>query len=112
MKINPGENGQAGARPVLDGIGDAHQGAGCLELEITESVLLQDNDVNLSVLHRLPVLGVRISMDDFGIGYSSLSYLRRFPFDKIKIDQSFARNLEQKRGNLVVDNAGVNQSAA
>jgi EAL domain-containing protein (putative c-di-GMP-specific phosphodiesterase class I) len=64
-----------------------------LELEITESVLLQDNAANLAVLHSLRDVGVRISMDDFGTGYSSLSYLRSFPFDKIKIDQSFVRDL-------------------
>jgi diguanylate cyclase (GGDEF)-like protein len=64
-----------------------------LELEITESVLLQDSDATLATLHTLRGLGVRISMDDFGTGYSSLSYLRSFPFDKIKIDQSFVREL-------------------
>lgn len=60
-----------------------------LELEITESVLLNENQDNLAVLHALRGLGLRISMDDFGTGYSSLSYLRSFPFDKIKIDRSF-----------------------
>ncbi len=60
-----------------------------LELEITEGVLLQENDANLETLHALRDLGLRISMDDFGTGYSSLSYLRAFPFDKIKIDRSF-----------------------
>ncbi|NBB14537.1 EAL domain-containing protein [Caulobacter sp. SLTY] len=64
-----------------------------LELEITESVLLQDSAANLAVLHDLKDLGVRISMDDFGTGYSSLSYLRSFPFDKIKIDQTFVRDI-------------------
>jgi diguanylate cyclase (GGDEF)-like protein/PAS domain S-box-containing protein len=64
-----------------------------LELEITETVLLEDNDVNHAVLHQLQSLGVRIAMDDFGTGYSSLSYLRRFPFNKIKIDGSFVREL-------------------
>ena len=68
---------------------------GRLELEITESVLLQDDDATLAVLHQLRGLGVRIAMDDFGTGYSSLSYLRRFPFDKIKIDQSFVRGMAE-----------------
>jgi diguanylate cyclase (GGDEF)-like protein/PAS domain S-box-containing protein len=64
-----------------------------LELEITETVLLQDDQVVLDVLHQVRDLGVRISMDDFGTGYSSLSYLRSFPFDKIKIDRSFIKEL-------------------
>jgi diguanylate cyclase (GGDEF)-like protein/PAS domain S-box-containing protein len=67
-----------------------------LELEITESVLLDETDTNLATLHRLRELGVCISMDDFGTGYSSLSYLRSFPFDKIKIDQSFVRELTER----------------
>ena len=64
-----------------------------LELEITETVLLQNNQAVLDVLHQVRALGVRISMDDFGTGYSSLSYLRSFPFDKIKIDRSFIKEL-------------------
>jgi diguanylate cyclase (GGDEF)-like protein len=64
-----------------------------LELEITETVLLDENEASLRTLHALRHMGVRIAMDDFGTGYSSLSYLRSFPFDKIKIDQSFTREI-------------------
>jgi EAL domain-containing protein (putative c-di-GMP-specific phosphodiesterase class I) len=78
-----------------------------LELEITESVMLQDNHDTLSTLNQLHNLGVSISMDDFGTGYSSLSYLRQFPFDKIKIDQSFVRNLAEKKGSIAIIRAVV-----
>ena len=64
-----------------------------LELEITESMLIE-NDINISdVIRKLKNLGVSIALDDFGTGYSSLSYLTKFPFDKIKIDKSFTQNL-------------------
>jgi diguanylate cyclase (GGDEF)-like protein/PAS domain S-box-containing protein len=66
-----------------------------LELEVTESVLIGDFPRALSVLRRLKALGIRIAMDDFGAGYSSLSYLQSFPFDKIKIDRAFIANLER-----------------
>ena len=78
-----------------------------LELEITESVLLQDGDTTLAVLHELRELGVRISMDDFGTGYSSLSYLRKFPFDKIKIDQTFIFDMSDHSDSLAIVRAVI-----
>jgi diguanylate cyclase (GGDEF)-like protein len=78
-----------------------------LELEITESVLLQDSGATLAVLHELRGLGVRISMDDFGTGYSSLSYLRKFPFDKIKIDQSFIFDMSDHDDSLAIVRAVI-----
>jgi EAL domain-containing protein (putative c-di-GMP-specific phosphodiesterase class I) len=71
-----------------------------LELEITETILLQDGETTLATLYRLRELGVRIVMDDFGTGYSSLSYLQSFPFDKIKIDRSFVKDIAENQGSL------------
>jgi EAL domain-containing protein (putative c-di-GMP-specific phosphodiesterase class I) len=73
-----------------------------LQLEITESLLLQENDDTLAMLHQLRSLGIRISMDDFGTGYSSLGYLQKFPFDKIKIDRSFVRNMTEREDSLAI----------
>ncbi len=78
-----------------------------LELEITESVLLRDNETTLLMLHQLKKLGVRIAMDDFGTGYSSLNYLRRFPFDKVKIDRSFIKDVAEVDGSLSIVQAVV-----
>ncbi|MBS0531356.1 MAG: EAL domain-containing protein [Proteobacteria bacterium] len=73
-----------------------------LELEITESVFLEKSERNIATLVQLRELGVRISMDDFGTGYSSIGYLRSFPFDKIKIDQSFVRDVLVDEGSLAI----------
>jgi diguanylate cyclase (GGDEF)-like protein/PAS domain S-box-containing protein len=73
-----------------------------LELEITESVLLNEEEATLATLHKLRAFGVGIAMDDFGTGYSSLAYLRSFPFDKIKIDQSFIADLLTRKDSLAI----------
>jgi EAL domain-containing protein (putative c-di-GMP-specific phosphodiesterase class I) len=78
---------------IVGALATAGLPANRLEIEITESVLMQNSDATLATLHQLRDLGVRISMDDFGTGYSSLSYLRSFPFDKIKIDRCFISGL-------------------
>jgi diguanylate cyclase (GGDEF)-like protein/PAS domain S-box-containing protein len=78
-----------------------------LELEITEGVLVEDFDRGLSILRRLKALGVRIAMDDFGTGYSSLSYLQSFPFDKIKIDQSFISNVKSNPQSAAIVRAVI-----
>ena len=75
---------------------------GRLELEITEGVLIEDFDRGLSLLRRLKALGVRIAMDDFGSGYSSLTYLQAFPFDKIKIDRSFVTDLATREDSMAI----------
>jgi len=83
-----------------------------LELEITEAVLIRDDDAALDMLHQLRRLGVRIALDDFGTGYSSLSYLQRFPFDKIKIDRSFIKDIAGPGASSSIVQAVVNIAAA
>jgi diguanylate cyclase (GGDEF)-like protein/PAS domain S-box-containing protein len=87
---------------VIEALSAAGLAANRLELEITESVLLQDSEATLATLHKLRGFGIRISMDDFGTGYSSLSYLRSFPFDKIKIDQSFVQELASRGDSMAI----------
>jgi diguanylate cyclase (GGDEF)-like protein len=82
-----------------------------LELEITEAVLIRDDEAALAILHQLRAIGVRIALDDFGTGYSSLSYLKRFPFDKIKIDRSFVTDIAEASGSPAIVQAVVNIAA-
>ncbi|WP_065754731.1 bifunctional diguanylate cyclase/phosphodiesterase [Bradyrhizobium paxllaeri] len=82
-----------------------------LELEITEAVLIRDDEAALAVLHDLRAIGVRIALDDFGTGYSSLSYLQRFPFDKIKIDRCFITDIAEPEGSISIVQAVVNIAA-
>jgi EAL domain-containing protein (putative c-di-GMP-specific phosphodiesterase class I) len=79
-----------------------------LELEITERVLMEHTEANLETLRGLKALGVRISIDDFGIGHSSLGYLRRFPFDELKLDRSFIGVLESDASAMAIVRATLN----
>ncbi|WP_295849956.1 EAL domain-containing protein [Tardiphaga sp.] len=90
------------ALKVASTLARANLGIGRLELEITEAVLIEDDDKTRATLHQLRGIGVRIALDDFGTGYSSLSYLRRFPFDKIKIDRSFIKDIDTSGARAIV----------
>jgi diguanylate cyclase (GGDEF)-like protein/PAS domain S-box-containing protein len=83
-----------------------------LEVEITEAVLIHDDETALAILHQLRAIGVRIVLDDFGTGYSSLSYLKRFPFDKIKIDRCFVSDIAEIDGSSAIVQAVVNIAAS
>jgi diguanylate cyclase (GGDEF)-like protein len=83
-----------------------------LELEITEAVLIRDDEAALAILHQLRAIGVRIALDDFGTGYSSLSYLHKFPFDKIKIDRCFINDIAETGGTSSIVKAVVDIAAA
>jgi diguanylate cyclase (GGDEF)-like protein len=87
------------ALKVVGALAASGLSANRLELEITEAVLIRDDEAALAMLHQLRALGVRIALDDFGTGYSSLSYLQRFPFDKIKIDRCFIKDLAESGGS-------------
>jgi len=76
-----------------------------LELEITESLLIQDIDLTTKILYKLKEIGIQLAIDDFGTGYSSLSYLKRFPADKLKIDQSFVRDIPEDEDDMHITQA-------
>jgi EAL domain-containing protein (putative c-di-GMP-specific phosphodiesterase class I) len=94
---------------LLDTIAQALAASGlhpeCLEIEITESVIMQDPSQMIVVLERLSKMGVHVSIDDFGTGYSSLSYLKRFPLDKLKIDRSFIRDISSDTEDAAITRA-------
>ncbi len=102
VNISPSQCNAALTQIVMSALAASRLSPGQLELEITESALLQEGSTTVSVLHQLRGLGVKISMDDFGTGYSSLSYLRSFPFDKIKIDKSFVKDVLTDGDSLAI----------
>ena len=103
VNLSPAQfRSQALVQAVVNALAASGLSADRLELEITESVLLEDSEHTLTILHQLRELGVRVALDDFGTGYSSLSYLRSFPFDKIKIDQSFIRDMSDNSDHLPI----------
>jgi len=96
------------ALKVMAALGASGLAASRLELEITEAVLIRDDEAALAILHDLRAIGVRIALDDFGTGYSSLSYLQRFPFDKIKIDRCFITDIAEPDGSSCIVQSVVN----
>jgi diguanylate cyclase (GGDEF)-like protein len=120
VNLSPTQLGSNGLLPaVLGALASSRLPAHRLELEITEAMMMQNSEVNLRALHQLRALGIRISMDDFGTGFSSLSYLRSFPFDKIKIDRCFIKGLgDNSESDAIVgavtglaDNLGMTTTA-
>jgi len=100
------------ALKIMAALAASNLPASRLELEITEAVLIRDDDTALAILHELRAIGVRIALDDFGTGYSSLSYLHRFPFDKIKIDRCFVEDIAGPDGSASIVQAVVNLASA
>jgi diguanylate cyclase (GGDEF)-like protein/PAS domain S-box-containing protein len=98
------------AEVIASALRDTGLDPNCLELELTESLIMQDAEAAIVVLHKIKALGVQFSIDDFGTGYSSLSYLKRFPIDRIKIDQSFVRNITTDPEDAAVSQAIISLS--
>ena len=103
VNLSPIQIGSVNLVPtVINALASAGLPASRLELEITESVVMQNTAAMLTTLHRLHELGMKISMDDFGTGFSALSYLRQFPFNKLKIDRSFIMDLSHDEALAIV----------
>jgi EAL domain-containing protein (putative c-di-GMP-specific phosphodiesterase class I) len=100
-QLNPGRL----ARLVRDALDSAGLPANQLELEVTESLLMEDVDAARIALSEIKDLGVRISVDDFGTGYSSMNYLKRFPIDTLKIDQTFVREVPEDPDDTAITSA-------
>ena len=108
VNLSPDQfRGRGLVEEVANALASSGLPASRLELEITESILIQDDEAVLATLHELRALGARIAMDDFGTGYSSLGYLRRFPFDKIKIDKSFVHGMTDQADCLAIVRAVI-----
>jgi diguanylate cyclase (GGDEF)-like protein len=113
INVSPAQfKGRNFVQTVVDALAASGMEASRIQLEITELVLLEDNQKSFEILHQLHDLGIKIVMDDFGTGYSSLGYLRSFPFDKIKIDQSFIRDLATKSESVAIVRAVVGLSSS
>jgi len=95
---------------VADAVRSVALDPGLLTLEITETVLMQDVEATVAKLWELKALGVRIAMDDFGTGYSSLNYLKRFPIDILKLDQSFVREVNHDATDAAIVSAVISMA--
>ena len=97
---------------LANALDEAHLDPDCIELELTESILIRDAEETLKKLKAIAMLGVRMSIDDFGTGYSSLSYLKRFPINKLKIDRSFIMNLPKDESDIAIVTAIISLAHA
>jgi diguanylate cyclase (GGDEF)-like protein len=109
VNLSPVQMRSANLLPtILNALGETGIDPSRFEIEITESVLLNNCEANIAILNRLHGLGIKIALDDFGTGYASLNYLRTFPFDKIKIDRSFVTDLESRKDCRAIVSAVIN----
>ena len=92
-------------KTVVQILDETHIDATLLELELTESLLMQDIETATKTLHQFKDMGIQLAIDDFGTGYSSLSYLKRFPIDTLKIDQSFVRDIPKDKDDISITKA-------